>query len=86
MELQQWVLFALLTSHKISRTAVNNVTLLGSRVNCPMLLPHFKQIWNLSTHFFKGFDTKFRGNSSNVNCAYTLRQTDRRSDGRAVTR
>jgi hypothetical protein len=79
-ELQEWVLFTLLTSYKISRTAVNNVTVLGSRVNCPMFLPHFKQIWNFSTHFLKGFDTKFRGNSSNVNCAYIFRQTVRWKD------
>jgi len=70
-ELQQWLLFALLTSYKIPRIAINNVTVLGSRVKCPMLLPDFESIWNFLTDFLKGLNTKFRGDSSSVNCAYT---------------
>jgi len=76
MELQQWFFFALLTSYKISRTAVNSVTVLGSRVKCPMFLPHFKQICYFSADSLNGLNTKFRGNSSSINRAYTSRQTD----------
>jgi hypothetical protein len=40
-ELQQWGFFALVTSYKASRTAINNVTVLGSRIKYPILVPYF---------------------------------------------
>jgi hypothetical protein len=44
MKMQQWVSFALLSSYKIFRTAVNNINLLRSSCKVPDFLSDFNQI------------------------------------------
>jgi hypothetical protein len=46
-------------------------------VNCPILLPHFKEICNTWTDFYKiPANTKYRGNPSSEGRAVTYGQTD----------
>ena len=51
MEAQQCFTLALLSSHKIFRTFVNNINILRFRVTCPIFLSDYNWIWRFSTDF-----------------------------------
>jgi hypothetical protein len=75
MEMQQLLFFALFSSYKIFRAAVNNIDLLRSSCKLPKLLSDFNQIRNFCLVSVQALRVEFHENPSSRSSADTCTQT-----------